>query len=78
MDDCSITIFLRNFLRYDFFRVNISNALHDINKNSPLIPLTIILMVLFKPVPLSMYPKSFLVDNPLTALISASQSFSNG
>ena len=51
-----------------------SNALPDINKNSPLIPLTIILMALFKPVPLSMYPKSFLVDNPLTALISASQS----
>lgn len=44
---------------------------------SPLPPDDTMFMVLFNPVPLSIYPSSFFVDNPLIAWIIPSQSFSN-
>lgn len=44
-------------------------------KTSPLLPEVTIFIVLFNPVPRSTYPNSFLLDNPLIALIIASQSF---
>ena len=44
-------------------------------KTSPSLPEVTIFAVLFNPFPLSIYPTSFLLDNPLRALIIASQSF---
>lgn len=68
--------FFATFCEIIFCELMYNRASPDINRNSPSKPLTTILAVLFKPVPLSMYPKSFFVDNPFTALISASQSLS--
>ena len=51
------------------------NAHPETINTSPLLPDVTIFIVLFNPVPLSMYPNSFLLDNPFIAWIIASQSF---